>query len=31
MSVLVFESMKIENSGLVCRYSYGLRAVCLFS
>ena len=25
------EPMKIENLGLVCRFYYGLRAVCLFS
>ena len=31
MSDLVRESMKIENLGLVCRFYYGLRAVCLFS
>ena len=31
MSDLVPEAMKIESPGLVRRFYYGLRAVCLFS
>ncbi len=31
MATLVVVSMKTEATSLVSRYSYGLRAVCIFS